>query len=108
MLLVGQYAMGEGNEKNWYPANMDPNGEKVPSDLIQHYKKVKDGYAYVCPYCKYIFEPGWGGMPEAFRIHLGHDIDENKKVHANCPEHERELKRKARDKGTLSGFKTTK
>lgn len=43
----------------------------VPSDLKQYYRHFKPGFwGFVCPNCKYVFPPLFGGMPESFRKHL--------------------------------------
>lgn len=43
----------------------------VPDDLAPFYHQFKPGYwAYVCPCCKYVFAPKWGGMPGSFRAHV--------------------------------------
>lgn len=47
-----------------------PDGD-VPSDLKSYYRQFKPGlFGYVCPCCKNVFAPGWGGMPGSFRAHI--------------------------------------
>lgn len=58
----------------WSPAHSepaDPYSMAVPVDLVQYYRQFKlHSWGYVCPCCKNVWAPGFGGMPESFRAHL--------------------------------------
>lgn len=58
----------------WGPAGHDPAdpfSETVPADLVQFYREFKLGHwGFVCPCCKNVWAPGFGGMPDSFRAHV--------------------------------------
>ncbi len=54
---------------DWGPA--DPIDNPIPADIVKYHRQFKPGYwGYVCPCCRNVWAPGWGGMPDSFRGHI--------------------------------------
>lgn len=71
LLGVLGYTQGEQGCSNWHAPNADPNDQPVPGDISRYYRQLgPNRWAYVCPHCRYIFEPWWGDMPDSFRTHI--------------------------------------
>ena len=56
------------NKKTGDPMLLPPGATKWQQDWF--FAQPRGFWAYVCPCCKMIYAPGWGGMPGSFRVHI--------------------------------------